>query len=97
MNITAGRFVEEVTPPRDAMVVDHTWKYVNKSGGPDRRFKDNRELPICLYDEISLSSHSGLNERVQISQSNIAGAFAEAIFVLAKTMPKEKSKLSTAT
>ena len=43
-----SRFIEEDQPPADAPVVDHTWKHPNKSGGPDRRFKDNRELPVCL-------------------------------------------------
>lgn len=95
INVKPSRFIEDGTPPRDAKVVDSTWRYVNKSGGPDRRFKDNRELPICLYDEISLSSQTGLNEILQISQCDIAGAFAEAILVLAKRMPQEKSSLAS--
>jgi hypothetical protein len=33
-----------------------TWKFVAKSGGPDRRFKNNRQLPVLLYDEMALSS-----------------------------------------
>ncbi|NTU44122.1 MAG: DUF4236 domain-containing protein [Chlorobiaceae bacterium] len=94
INVKPSRFIEDGTPPRDAKVVDRTWRYVNKSGGPDRRFKDNRELPICLYDEISLSSQTGLNERLQISRCDIAGAFAEAILDLAKKMPQEKSSLA---
>lgn len=94
INVKPSRFIEDGTPPRDAKVVDRTWKYVNKSGGPDRRFKDNRELPICLYDEISLSSQTGLNEILQISRCDIAGAFAEAILALARKIPKEKSNLA---
>lgn len=93
IDVKPGRFIEDGTPPRDAKVVDRTWKYVNKFGGPDRRFKDNRELPICLYDEISLSSQTGLNEILQISRCDIAGAFAEVILVLARRMPQEKSNV----
>lgn len=62
------RFVESESVPRDAQVVDHTWKYVNKSGGPDRRFKDNRQLPICLYGELELTSTSGLNTVIMYSK-----------------------------
>ncbi|CAK8717840.1 DUF4236 domain-containing protein [Candidatus Electronema halotolerans] len=53
------RFIEE-RPPRDAKVVDRTWKHPNKKGGPDRRFKDNYEIPICLYGELKIQSDSGL-------------------------------------
>jgi len=97
INVKHSKFIEDGTPPRDAKVVDRTWKYVNKSGGPDRRFKDNRELPICLYDEIFLSSQTGLNELLQVSQCDIAGAFADAISALARKIPKEKSNLALAT
>ena len=53
------RFIEE-KPPRDSKIVDHTWKHPNKNGGPDRRFKDNYEIPICLYGELKIQSKSGL-------------------------------------
>ena len=86
---TQTRFIEDGAVPRDATVVDKTWKYVNKSGGPDRRFKDNRQLPICLYDEISLRSATGLNEVVQVSRCDVAAGFVKAIEYLASRMSTE--------
>jgi len=65
------RFVESEAVPKDATVVGHTWKYVNKSGGPDKRFKDNKELPICLYGEVLLTSASGLNTVIMYSNSSL--------------------------
>lgn len=65
------RFVEERPVPRDSRIVDRTWKYVNKSGGPDRRFKDNRQLPVCLYGELELTSSSGLNTVIMYSNPDI--------------------------
>lgn len=65
------RFVESGNVPRDAQIVDKTWRYVNKSGGPDRRFKDNRELPICLYGKLELHSRSGLNTVIMYSNAKI--------------------------
>ena len=56
------RFIEGGVVPRDAQIVGSTWKYANKKGGPDRRFNDNREIPIALYEEILLTSTSGLQE-----------------------------------
>lgn len=47
-----GRFVEDAGVPRDAKVVGHAWRYQNKNGGPDRRFKNNFQIPICLYEEV---------------------------------------------
>jgi hypothetical protein len=91
VDVSATKFIESGSVPRDAEVVDHTWKYVNKSGGPDRRFKDNKELPICRYEEIALSSQSGLNEVVQLSQCGPGNDFAKAISLIGKTMPKESS------
>lgn len=61
------RFIESEAVPKDTQVVGQTWKYVNKSGGPDRRFKDNRQLPICLYGELELTSTSGLNTVIMYS------------------------------
>jgi len=65
------RFIESGDVPRDTQIVGQTWKYVNKSGGPDKRFKDNRQLPICLYGELELTSTSGLNTVIMYSNPSI--------------------------
>jgi len=90
LDIQAGatRFIEEGPVPSDATVVDHTWKYVNKSGGPDRRFNNNRQLPICQYDELWLRTSSGLNEILQLSRSGVGRGFAEAVRHLAAVAPQ---------
>lgn len=79
VNVSNGRFVEDNIVPSDARIVDRTWKYVNKSGGPDRRFKDNVEIPVCEYQDISLTSHSGLNEQLQLSCTDYGREFKRAI------------------
>jgi hypothetical protein len=67
-----SRFVEEDAVPRDALVVGQTWKHPNKNGGPDRRFANNRQVPICLYESIHLRSGNGLNELLQVSSNGRA-------------------------
>jgi hypothetical protein len=89
IDIGVTQFIESESVPHDAEVVGRTWKYVNKSGGPDRRFKDNKELPICRYEEISLSSQTGLNEVLQLSRCGFGCEFSKAISQLGATMPKE--------
>ncbi len=96
VEVGATRFIESESVPRDAEVVDRTWKYVNKAGGPDKRFKDNKELPICRYEEVTLSSQSGLNEVLQLSRCGAGGGFAEAISQLGKSLPKEVARITQA-
>lgn len=48
------RFVES-NAPSDARIVGQTWQYVNKKGGPDRRFSCNPQLYECLYGEFEVN------------------------------------------
>lgn len=70
------RFIEDQIVPRDAQVVDHTWRYVNKSGGPDRRFNNNRRLPICAYSQYTLTSDTGIYEVITTSKQGAMDGFA---------------------
>jgi len=73
------QFIESESVPSDAKVVGHTWQYVNKSGGPDKRFKDNKQLPVCQYEEITLFSDLGLEEKLQFSNFGLAAEFINTI------------------
>jgi hypothetical protein len=82
-----SNFIEEGSVPSDAQVVGRTWKHPNKSGGPDRRFRNNYQIPICRYEVMHLTSPSGLNELVEFSKTGVASPFASAV----KTMPRKRS------
>ena len=63
----------KMTPrPRDARQVDTTWRFVNKNGGPDRRFKDNRQLPVMLYGESPSRVSHGLSWNLDLSVIDVA-------------------------
>lgn len=83
-------FIETERVPSDARIVDHTWKHPNKSGSPDRRFKDNRQIPICLYETMHLTSISGVNELVEFSRTGVVAAFVEGCRMLA-ALPRERN------
>lgn len=83
------RFIEDGTVPHDSQVVGHTWKYVNKKGGPDKRFKDNRELPIALYEDIHFTSASGLNELMQVSKNGAGASLEAALRAISEVAMKE--------
>ncbi|NMC12528.1 MAG: DUF4236 domain-containing protein [Chloroflexi bacterium] len=73
------RFIEDEGVPRDSQVVDYTWRYVRKDGGPDMRFRDNRQIPIAQYGYIELSSQTGLNLHFHVSNLAHAQQFANAL------------------
>lgn len=79
-----GQFVETERVPSDAHIVDYTWRYVNKRGGPDRRFSDNSEIPVVEYGYIEFESASGLCERISISRTDKGEFLVKALRNLAK-------------
>lgn len=73
------RFIEEGPIPRDSTQVDTTWRYVNKGGGPDRRFNNNRRIPILNYGQLILRSPQGFQFIWQTSTPLGAKAIADGI------------------
>jgi Protein of unknown function (DUF4236) len=86
-----SRFIVVDEVPQDAMVVGQTWKHPNKNGGPDRRFNNNRQVPICLFEELAMISSSGLKVLVQMSLRNTASRVEQAIQSVAATSHEAKS------
>lgn len=72
-------FVENGAVPSDATVIGYTWQYVNKKGGPDMRFKNNRQMPLCRYNKLQLTTPQGLDIRLMCSKD---GGFDEFVRVL---------------
>jgi hypothetical protein len=93
------RFIESDGAPSDSRVVGNTWRYVNKSGGPDRRFNNNSQIPICLYESMLLTSSSGLRELFQMSRIGIGtqlkmGAIRLASAISQRDEPKAETDSS---
>lgn len=63
-------FVEQSGAPSDSEVVGYTYRYVNKNGGPDRRFKNNPQYPECLYGTINIKNDNGLNLSILLSSKS---------------------------
>ena len=80
------RFIEDGAVPRDAVIIDYTWQYVNKNGTPDKRYNNNRKLPICQYGSIKLSSVGGLNIEIQTSNIQVSQDVKTAIFIYTKSI-----------
>lgn len=57
---SAIQYIEEHVT-YDTKVLEMTWQYVNKDGSPDRRFKNNCQLPVCAYGELHVTAGQALN------------------------------------
>jgi hypothetical protein len=75
---SAMGFLEGGSVPRDSKVIEMTWAKVNKNGSPDKRFKDNYQIPIVKYGEIRLRTGTGVNEEYQFSNYEFSREFADA-------------------
>ena len=72
-------FVESEKVPKDTDIINYTWKYVNKNGGPDKRYKDNVKYPVCAYAKIYISSRNNLNIIFLVSSINKASTFLKTM------------------
>ena len=94
LTIRAGsiRFVEEGGVPRDARVLGTTWRYVNKDGGPDRRFRENHQIPVVLYGTLEIAAPSGLRLSLQTSADGLATGTEELLLVIQDAIRQLKSR-----
>ncbi len=74
ISVSSSDFRENEKVPADARVIGTTWQYVNANGTPDRRYKNNRQIPICLYGTVRLYSAGGAGINVELMTSNIQKA-----------------------
>jgi hypothetical protein len=98
------RVVEHERLPNDAQIVDHNWRYSNKDGTRDQRFKDNYQNPVVSYEPLELRSESGLNEQFLFTKDAFTFAralneFCEWFRWVAKCtrLEQEAASISTAT
>jgi hypothetical protein len=84
VTVQPTNFIESGRVPQDSQFVAWTWKYVNVRGGPDRRYKDNRQLPVMRYAELTLSATSGFHSIWQISRAELADRFARPLWEMAE-------------
>lgn len=81
-------FIEEEDVPSDSQVVGHTWRFVNKNGGPDRRFNNNRQLPKLLYQQMGLAGTGSFRKLLHLSLIEDRSSFDNALNTLRGTVKK---------
>ena len=73
------QFRENDVVPSDSEQIGSTWLYVNKDGSPDKRFGDNRQIPIMKYCEIKIISNDGFSYRIMTSNFDIGTEIANIL------------------
>jgi len=76
INFTHTKFHESESLPNDTEVIGSVWLKENNDGSPDKRFKNNYQIPIVRYGELTFSSKTGINEVFIFSNAKLAEAFA---------------------
>lgn len=71
VDFSTTNFVENGIVPRDSEISRYTWRYVNKNGGPDKRFNNNKQIPICKYGEITMKTNDGMNVLLEYSNHRL--------------------------
>jgi len=79
ITICENQFRESQHIPSDAEVLGHVWKYVNADGGPDRRFNDNRRIPVLKYRGVKIEDNDNFSLEFLVSNFEIGGEFANAL------------------
>lgn len=65
--------------PADGEVIGETWAYARKDGEPDRRYKDNWQIPVVRYARLHFTSPDGLNEAWLFSNYTAGERFVQAL------------------
>ncbi|PKA04047.1 hypothetical protein [Leptospira ellisii] len=63
-------FIWDEKIPADSQILEYQWKYTNKNGKPDQRFKDNYQVPILLFWSFELETNDGIIQ-ILLSDSSI--------------------------
>lgn len=75
------RFIETDAVPKDAKIIDYTFKYANLDGSRDLRYKDNEMIPVVKYNEVTISVANN-SMTYHISNESLVQQFFEKTKVL---------------
>jgi hypothetical protein len=79
VNWGVSAFIEDESVPRDSTIDGYTWQYVNKHGGPDRRFKNNKQIPVVRYQVMEISGTNQFRKILIVSKIDDHGDFNAAM------------------
>ena len=79
MLFNESNFIESEQQPNDSEVIKYVWEKTNKNGTRDKRYADNRELPLMRYGEITFYKKTGIFEKFMFSNYEYSEQFISDI------------------
>jgi len=70
-------YVEDEGVPPDAKQIGETWQFVNRDGSRDRRFNNNRKLPVLEYGTITINADPDFTLELQVSTQEATQEFRD--------------------
>ncbi len=80
--------------PADTKVLKHVWHRANKDGSPDRRFKHNFQIPVCLYGQLRFESTGGFEETYMFSREDVVKNFTDTFLAYKSLLQRTKGDMS---
>lgn len=77
-------YIETERVPSDATVIKQTWLKVNKDGSPDRRYKGNKQFPVCRYGYIVIRAGNSFHVEMLCSNAESVECMMPAAQLLFK-------------
>ncbi len=78
LRYVSTQFTENETVPSDSQIIGKTWAKCNKDRSPDRRFRDNYQIPVTHYGTLMFSTNDGLEVRYVCSNARPTEDFVKA-------------------
>jgi hypothetical protein len=96
LRFVSTRFTETDPVPSDSETVGRTWAKCNKDGSPDRRFRDNYQIPVVHYGTLLFSTADGLDVRYICSNPRSADDFVNSWVSFQKTLSPQSQRIVSA-
>ena len=87
VNFERTGFLEQEKMPKDSTKISEVWERTNKDGSRDKRFSENRLLPVMEYGEITFKTKTGIHEKYMISNCQYADNFVNALKCFISLLP----------
>lgn len=93
LRFVSTQFTETDPVPSDSQIVGRTWANCNKDGSPDRRFRDNYEIPVAHYGTLLFTTSDGLDVRYICSNPRSADVFVNSWVAFQMTLSPQSRRI----
>lgn len=71
-SVATVKLAETEAPTPDSTIDGYIWRYTNADGSPDRRYRDNCQIPVCVRGQITFHTDDGFTAIFYLSSLDAA-------------------------